>query len=53
VAVDNGGLTLIELTPEERPTGAYLEIGGSDWNAGDTEDDAKKLEEWKHKHNVE
>jgi hypothetical protein len=28
VGVDDGGLTIVELTPEGTETGAYLEIGG-------------------------
>ncbi len=28
VAVDDGGLTLVELDPNHQPTGAYLEVGG-------------------------
>ena len=29
VAVDDGGLCLVELTPEGEETGAYCEIGGT------------------------
>jgi hypothetical protein len=28
VAVDDGGLTIVELTPDGKETGAYLELGG-------------------------
>jgi hypothetical protein len=28
LAVDDGGLTLVELTPAGEETGAYLEVGG-------------------------
>ncbi len=28
IAVDDGGLTIVEVTPEGEQTGAYLEIGG-------------------------
>lgn len=28
IAVDDGGLTIVEVTPEGVETGAYLEIGG-------------------------
>lgn len=28
IAVDDGGLCLVELTPDGQATGAYLEIGG-------------------------
>lgn len=28
VAIDDGGLTLVELTPNGEETGAYLELGG-------------------------
>jgi len=29
VAVDDGGLTLVEIGPDNQPTGNYLEIGGT------------------------
>lgn len=29
VAVDDGGLCLVELTPDGEETGAYCEIGGT------------------------
>jgi hypothetical protein len=28
VAIDDGGLTLVEIAPDGRPTDAYWEIGG-------------------------
>lgn len=28
VAIDEGGLTLVELGSNDLPTGAYLEVGG-------------------------
>ena len=28
VAIDAGGLTLVEVTPQGQATGAYLELGG-------------------------
>ncbi len=28
VAVEDGGLTIVELTPEGKETGAYFELGG-------------------------
>jgi hypothetical protein len=28
VAIDEGGLTVVELTPDGTETGAYLELGG-------------------------
>jgi hypothetical protein len=32
VGIDDGGLTLVELTPNCKPTAAYLEVGGFDEN---------------------
>ena len=29
IAVDDGGLTIVELTPDGVETGAYFEIGGT------------------------
>ncbi len=29
VAIDDGGLTLVELDPNGAETGAYLEVGGT------------------------
>ena len=34
IAIDEGGLTAIEVAPDGQPTGAYYEIGG-----GPCEDD--------------
>ena len=43
VAVDDGGLTLVELDADARETGAYYEIGGiplrEDWEADKEKED--------------
>lgn len=28
IAIDDGGLTLVEVTPDGEETGVYLEVGG-------------------------
>lgn len=38
VAIDDGGLALIELDAEGRKTGAYLEIGGIPLDGEDDEE---------------
>lgn len=47
VAVDDGGLALIELTRDGDPTGAWCEPGGSEFKAGDGPEEAEELHKWR------